>query len=181
MSLKVHSIKSAPDLSKPILDAVGKNFGFVPNLMGVFASNPETLKSYLALSDALSKSGLSPLEQQIVAITVSRENNCEYCVAAHSAISAMSSLDQNVVNQLRSGGNLADKKLEALRAFTQKITAARGWIDSAGIEAFRSAGYDDSHVLAVVLGIAMKTLSNYTNHIAQTPLDEKFAPFKWSK
>jgi len=181
MGINVKTIETAPTESKPVLEAVKSKFGFVPNLMGLFATNAEALKSYLSLGETFGNSGLNNVEQQIVAITVSRENNCEYCVAAHSAISAMSSIDRKLIDQLRSGERLSDPKLEALRNFTQKVTASKAQLDETDVQNFKGAGYRDEHVLAVLIGVAMKTLSNYANHIGKTPLDDAFAPFAWKK
>lgn len=170
---------TAPAAAKPVLEQINKGMGFVPNLFATFAHNPEALKSYLALSDSFGKAGFTALEQQVVQMTVSRENQCTYCIAAHSAISAMSKLDEVVIGQLRTGETLADSKLEALRSFTKRVVASRGWPDESDVKTFIGAGYTQSHILGVVLGVAMKTLSNYTNHIAQTPLDDVFKNFQW--
>ncbi|PIS11085.1 MAG: carboxymuconolactone decarboxylase [Bdellovibrio sp. CG10_big_fil_rev_8_21_14_0_10_47_8] len=175
------SIESAPDSAKPILEEVQKKYGMVPNLMGNFAHNPDALKAYLALGDSFAASGLSALEQQIVALTVSRENNCAYCMAAHSAISAMSKLDEKIIQQLRAGESLSDSRLEALRAFTKRIVAARGWVDDSDVKQFLGAGYAKEQLLAVIVGVTMKTLSNYVNHISKTEVDEAFKPFVWSR
>lgn len=175
------TIQTAPEGSKQVLEQVSKGMGFVPNLFATFAHNPEALKSYLALSDSFAKAGFSPLEQQVILLTVSRENKCAYCVAAHSAISAMSKLDEGVISQLKSGVSLNDQKLEALREFTKRVVSSKGWPDESDIKKFVSAGFNQSHILGVILGVTMKTLSNYTNHIAQTPLDEAFKPFQWEK
>lgn len=173
--------QAAPEGAKPVLEQIAKGMGFVPNLFATFAHNPEALKSYLALSDSFGKAGFTPLEQQVVLMTVSRENQCTYCIAAHSAISAMSKLDEVVIGQLRNGETLNDPKLETLRAFTKRVVASRGWPDESDVKSFINAGFNQSHILGVVLGVAMKTLSNYTNHIAQTPLDDAFKNFKWEK
>lgn len=175
------TIQTAPEGSKQVLEQVSKGMGFVPNLFATFAHNPEALKSYLALSDSFGKAGFSPLEQQVILLTVSRENKCAYCVAAHSAISAMSKLDEGVISQLRSGVSLNDQKLEALREFTKRVVSSKGWPDESDFKKFVSAGFNQGHILGVILGVTMKTLSNYTNHIAQTPLDEAFKPFQWEK
>ena len=175
------SIQSSPEGSRPVLEAASKSMGFVPNLFGTFAHNPEALKSYLALKDSFGNAGFTPLEQQVVLLTISRENMCSYCVAAHSALSAMAKLDEGVIAHLRSGEALKDQKLEALRTFTKRLVSSKGWPDESDINAFLSAGFNQSHILGVVLGVAMKTLSNYTNHIAQTPLDDAFKNFQWEK
>lgn len=179
--LKPLTINNAPEESKSILESVNKGMGFVPNLFATFAHNPEALKSYLSLSESFAKAGFSPLEQQVVLLTVSRENKCAYCMAAHSAISTMSKLDEAVITQLRNGDVLNDQKLEALRTFTKRIVSSKGWLDSSDVQAFMSTGYQRKHILGVILGVTLKTLSNYTNHIAITPLDEAFKNFHWEK
>lgn len=171
----------APDGAKPYLEAVHKKFGMIPNLMGNFAHNPEALKAYLSLSEHFGSSGLNELEQQVVALTVSRENGCGYCMAAHSAISAMSKLDERVIQQVRAGETLVDKKLEALKNITKRIVASRGWLDDSDIAQFLSVGYTKENLLAVIIGVSMKTLSNYVNHIAKTETDEPFKSFSWSR
>lgn len=173
--------ETASTEAKPVLEQVEKDLGFVPNLFGVFANNPEVLKSYLHLSKSFESAGFSPTEQQIVLITISRENSCDYCVAAHTAISAMSKLDEQIISKLRKGQALEDKKLEALRSFTKRVVSAKGWIDPSDLSAFLTAGYTSSHALAVILGLSMKTLSNYVNHIAGTELDEAFNEFRWTR
>lgn len=147
--------------------------------MGNFAHNPEALKAYLGLGDIFEASGLTLLEQQVVSLTVSRENNCAYCMAAHSAISAMGKLDANIIQQLRAGEKLSDKKLEALRTFTKRIVSAKGLVDSSDTAYFFAAGYSKEHVLAVLIGVSLKTLANFTNHITETDVDDAFKPFVW--
>lgn len=173
------SIQTAPGESKQVLEQVSKGMGFVPNLFSTFAHNPEALKSYLALNESFAKSGFTPLEQQVVLLSVSRENKCSYCMAAHSAISAMSKLDEAVISDLRKGVSLKDQKLETLREFTKRVVSSKGWPDESDTRKFLAAGFNEGHLLGVILGVTMKTLSNYTNHIAQTPLDEAFKPFQW--
>lgn len=85
------------------------------------------------------------------------------------------------IEALRNGTPLADIKLQALRHFTQQMVKARGWVEDSEIEAFLTAGYSKQQVLEVILGIAIKVMHNYTNHIAKTPLDKQFEPNIWSR
>jgi len=170
--------EAAPETSRPLLDAVESKFGFTPNLMKVLAHNPAALKSYLSLSEAFGQCGLTDLEQQVVALSVSIENKCDYCVSAHSAISAMSKLDPEVIQAVRTQSPIKGEKLEALRIFTQKMVSTRGWIKPSDEADFLAKGYTTSHILSVILGISMKTLSNYVNHITQTEIDEPFKKFQ---
>jgi uncharacterized peroxidase-related enzyme len=175
----VHTIESAPAASKDTLAAVQRRFGFIPNLMGELAEVPAALKAYTMLSELLAQTSLSPIEQQIVLAAVSIANCCEYCVAAHSAGLKSSGLAQDQLDALRRGRPLSDPKLEALRAFTSAIVERRGWIKQSELQRFLDAGYRREQLFEVVVGVAMKTLSNYTNHIAGTPLDPQLQPFAW--
>ncbi|HXG31900.1 MAG TPA: carboxymuconolactone decarboxylase family protein [Bryobacteraceae bacterium] len=154
-------------------------FGFVPNLIGVLAESPAALKGYLALADAFAASSLSPVEQQVVLLTTSLENRCTYCVAAHSMLYRHSGGDEASLRALRDGEPLADPRLEAVRSFTRRVVENRGWVDEETVRAFLDAGFTRAQVLEVILGITQKTLSNYTNHVAETPVDNAFANFAW--
>lgn len=179
MTLKVHTIDSAPEKSAPILEEVKSKFGFVPNLMGVFAESPEALQGYLALSSLIDNTDLTPTERQIILLSTSRANECEYCIAAHTTISSMQKVPDDVVQAIRNNKPISDPKLEALRSFTEKVVTERGSVTEEDKRAFIEAGFTKRNILDVILGVSMKTLSNYTNHIAETPLDAPFEPAKW--
>ena len=181
MTYPVHTTETAPDTAKPTLAAAEKGFGFVPNLLGVMANAPALVSAYTTLSGIFDSASLNRAERQVVLLTTSYENDCAYCMAAHSAIAGMQSVPQEVIEGLRAGQSLADAKLEALRVFTRAVVVSRGWVSEAEKAAFFAAGYGEQQVLEVVLGVGLKTLSNYTNHIAETPLDAAFAPLTWSK
>ena len=175
----VHTTESAPTPSKDILASVQKKFGFIPNLMGELAEVPAALKAYTMLSELLGQTSLSPIEQQIVLAAVSIANGCEYCVAAHSAGLKSAGLAPDQLDALRGGHPLTDLKLEALRAFASAIVERRGWIKQSDLQHFLDAGYRREQLFEVLVGVAMKTISNYANHIAGTPLDPPLQPFAW--
>jgi uncharacterized peroxidase-related enzyme len=177
---KVHDAQSASCGARETLEQVRKKYGFVPNLHGVLAESPTALEAYVSVSGTLEKSSLSPVERQVVLLSVSFENRCHYCVAAHSAVAKMAGADDEVLGALRNGGTLADSRLEALRNFTRKVVEKRGWVSDEETDAFFKAGFTKAQLLEVITGVALKTLSNYTNHIAHTPLDEPFQPLSWS-
>ena len=129
------------------------------------------------------KSAFTPQEQQVIFIAVSAENGCEYCVAAHSFLSRnMTKVPADIIKALRNGQPLADPKLNALAAYARTVVRKRGWVnDSTELKNFFNAGYTPQHALDVILGVAMKTLSNYANHLTGTPLDNAFAAEIWKK
>lgn len=175
----LHSVESSPAASMEAMEAVGKKFGFVPNLIRELAAAPAAVKAYVTLSGLFDETSLTPVERQIVLATASAENGCAYCVAAHTAGLKMAGLADDQIEAIREQRRLADRKLEALRTLTTAVVDTRGWIDDADLDAFLQAGYTREQVLEVLVGVAMKTLSNYANHIAQTPLDKQLEAFAW--
>lgn len=180
-NFKLHSIESAPAASIPILSAAQKGLGFIPNLYAHLAESPSALQAYKELGGLLEKSGLTGEEQQVVLLAVSVENGCEYCVAAHSFLARnMVKVPNDIIAALRDRKPLPNAKLNTLAAFTTAVVRQRGWVaDSPAINDFFAAGYTTQHALDVVLGVSMKTLSNYVNHIAHTPLDGAFEKEAW--
>ncbi|MEP3276645.1 MAG: carboxymuconolactone decarboxylase family protein [Stappiaceae bacterium] len=175
-----YTISSAPDASKPLLQGAQDAYKFVPNLLATMAEAPAMLEGYMTLAGVFDKSDLSETERQIILMTNNRLNGCEYCMAAHTSLSQMAGVDSSVINSLRTNTPIADSKLEALRQFAIVINEKRGWPSDADVEAFLSAGYAKQTVLEVILGTALKVMSNYTNHIAETTVDAAFAPNAWT-
>lgn len=181
MSYPVHTIETAPEPARETLNAARKAYGFVPNLLAVMAEAPALVKGYTTLSRIFEEASFSPAERQVVLLTASFENACTYCVAAHSVIAGMQKVPDDVIQAIRGNRPIPDARLEALRRYTAAVVAKRGWADAADTAAFEAVGYTRQQALEVVLGIGLKTLSNYMNHVAQTPLDAPFAKAEWSK
>lgn len=176
----IHTPESAPEGSKAILEAAKKGLGFVPNLYGVLAESPAALKAYTSFTEVLQGTAFSADERNLIWLTVARTNECGYCVAAHSAISAMGKVPDEQIQAIRNGLPLADAKLQALRHFTEVVVERRGWGSESDLEAFLAAGFSRRHIIEVVAFISHKTLSNYLNHLADTPLDQAFTPLAWT-
>jgi len=177
---KVHSPTTAPGRSAELLQQAESAFGFVPNLLGTFAEAPATLEAYMTLGKLFDQTSFSATERQVVLLAVSAWNECHYCVAAHSTIAGMQKVPRDVVDAIRDNRPIPDPRLEALRRFTTAVVERRGWAGDEAVAEFTAAGYTQQQVLEVILGVAMKTVSNYTNHITETPLDAAFAGEAWS-
>lgn len=176
----VHTKETAPEASRATLEATAKKYGFVPNLFGVLAESPAAVQAYAAINKALEQSALTPVEQQVVALTVSARNGCVYCVGAHSTVAKMVRMPEHILDELRDQRLLSDTKLNALRTLVLSIMDHQGWVPGVDLERFTAAGYTRQHVLDVITLFALKTLSNYANHIAHTPLDPQFASQVWN-
>lgn len=170
----------APE-AKPFFDGAEDALGFVPNLFRVMADSPPLLEAYTTLNGLLEKTALEPGEVQTVLLATSVENGCDYCVAAHTAVGKQAGLDDETVTAIRDGRPVADEKIEAVRSLVTDLVRERGWLDEERIERFLAAGFERRHVLDVVVGVGMKTLSNYTNHLAGTPLDEPLEAHAWER
>ncbi|MGB7444583.1 MAG: carboxymuconolactone decarboxylase family protein, partial [Coleofasciculaceae cyanobacterium] len=168
MELTIYTQETAPENSKEALAQAKETFGFIPNLEGICAESPVFLRGCMSLWELFSQSSLSTLEQQVVHLTTSYENECHYCMAAHTGLAKKVGLSTDNIEALRNGTLLQESKLEALHQFTQSMVNKRGWVEEGEVEAFLAAGYSKQQVLEVILGIALKTMHNYTNHLAQT-------------
>lgn len=180
-TLKVHTLETAPQGSKASLEQSVEAFGMLPNLHGVLAESPNTLEAYKDLHNAFQNSSFNNDEMTVVWQTLNVEHGCHYCVPAHTAIAHMMKVDPSISEALRNQEPLADAKLQVLHETTLSIVRNRGRISEAELDAFYAAGYTQQQTLEIVLGLAQKTISNYINHIADTPVDEAFQPFAWSK
>lgn len=171
---------SAQGKQKEVLDLALKQVGFIPNMYATMANAPAMLSTYLHGYDLFRKeSGLSPAEQEVVFLSISQFNGCTYCTAAHSMIAdKLSKVPEDVLQAIRSSQPIPDAKLSALAAMAVEMVAKHGQPDPAKVKEFLDAGYQERDLLYIVLAAAVKTLSNYSNQMFGTQLDERFSAYK---
>ena len=174
--------ETAEGRAAEVLEKAVKQVGFVPNMYVNMVNSPGLLETYLDGYALFRKeSGFSTQEQEVIFLAISRVNVWDYCVAAHSFIAdAKSGLAAEVTDAIRDGRPIPDRKLAALAGFTGIMVHKRGLPSKADVQAFIDAGYTERHVLEVILAIAVKTISNYSNHIFHTEIDEVFADRAWA-
>ncbi|GAA3650689.1 carboxymuconolactone decarboxylase family protein [Flavivirga jejuensis] len=180
-TLKVHNIETAPESSKTLLENSQKAYGMIPGLHGVLAGAPNTLNAYQTLHELFVNSSFNEEELTVVWQTINVEHACHYCVPAHTGIAKMMKVDDAITEALRNETPLENAKLETLRTMTLTIVRNRGHVTPEDLEAFYTAGYGEQQLLEIILGLSQKVISNYTNHIANTPIDTPFQPFAWKK
>mgnify|MGYP000279348689 CR=1 FL=1 len=171
----IHTHKTAKNKSIPALKKAEQLFGFVPNLIAVLAESPASVDAYLKLNSLFEQTSFSSVERQVIMLTISRYADCQYCLAAHSTISKMLKVSDERVNAIIYGHPITDPKLEALRIFTHLIVEKQGRLANWDLTNFYQAGYNKQQVLEVILGVGFMTLSNYVNHINDTPVDMVFS------
>lgn len=152
------------------LDTVKAKLGKVPNLIATLAQAPVALNAYLSLSEGVSKGRLTAKQRESLALAIGQANSCQYCLSAHSLIAKGVGLDNETVQAARKA-EAADAVTDSLLKLAAKIVQQRGILADAEIAEAHAAGVDDGLILEVIAHVALNTLTNYTNHIAQTEID----------
>lgn len=183
LSLAAQPLETALPEAKAILEKAKAQIGFIPNMYAGMVNSPALLEAYLDGYGRFRKAtGFSALEQEVIFLTISCVNGCEYCVAAHSFIAdRKSGVPTEVTDAIRAGGQVEDARLGALVRFTRILVESRGRPTSAEAAAFLAVGYTEQNILEIILAISVKTISNYANHILHTQLDPMFAGRGWSQ
>lgn len=165
------TVDAAPAASQPLLEAVRKQLGVVPNLFRLVGRNPSALEGYLGLFTALGKGTLPLATRQRIALVVAQVNGCDYCLSAHAYLARnLAKLDDAEIAANRAGAS-SDPKAEAAVRFAATVVRERGHVGDADLAAVKSAGYDDAQIIEIVLHVALNTWTNYINLVAQTDID----------
>ncbi|XAH25772.1 carboxymuconolactone decarboxylase family protein [Xylophilus sp. GW821-FHT01B05] len=176
--LTLHTEATAPEASRAFVQRAQANNGFLPNLIGVLASSPQALETYLTVAQINARGELPLPEREVVQITAARIHGCDFCVAGHTAVALkQGKLSTASVAALQHGQPTGDARLDAVREFAEAVIARRGAVDDAALVAFRLAGFSEQQALEVVLGISLATLCNFANSLAQSPVNPQLQPY----
>ncbi len=181
LTLPAQTIDTTQGVGRSLLENAKAQMGAIPNMYAVMVNSPGLLETYLlGYKRFREDGGFAPVEQEVVLLTISRFNACTYCMAAHSKIAdKMSKMPAQVLAALRSGKPIPDPQLAALSSFTEVMLAQRGNPWEEQLSEFKAAGYGERQVLQIILAIAVKTLSNYSNHLFHTNVDGRFQAYAW--
>lgn len=171
---KTHTINSAPEKAKPLLEKIQKQYEFLPNFLGKLANAPTVLEAYLSLQQFFEQTRFTPIERQVILLQVSVYNQCHYCVPVHTVLAEASKMPKSEIEAIIHQSPLHDSKLQVLSSFVIEILTTGGRPSQSMLQQFLQEGYDENQVLDLLLGIAMKTISNYANHLMQTEVDPQF-------
>ncbi|MFC7298699.1 MULTISPECIES: carboxymuconolactone decarboxylase family protein [Oxalobacteraceae] len=165
------TVIDSPAKSQPLLEAVNKQLGVVPNLFRLVGSNPAALEGYLNLSGALNKGALPAPTRERIALAIAEFNACDYCLSAHTYLAKnLAKLSDAEITANRSGSS-SDPKAEAAVAFALKVATDRGHVNDSDIQTVKAAGYDDAQVIEIIAHVALNVLTNYINSVAHTEID----------
>ncbi|HEX5337552.1 MAG TPA: carboxymuconolactone decarboxylase family protein [Gallionella sp.] len=165
VSFTFHTPENTSGKTQELLAGIRKGYGFVPNLFGYMAEAPTTVEAYLALNELVSRTSLTPAQQQVALLAVSVANDCDFCTVAHRAMGKMKGASQQTLKAVSSHSAIDDPKDRALAEFAQSVTEKRGRPSDTEVQAFLNAGFTKQQILEVILIVSIKTLSNYINHL----------------
>ncbi len=152
------------------LNQVKASLGMVPNLFATLAHSSAALDGYLSLSKVLSHGRLTARQREILALTVAQENECRYCLSAHTALAKAAGVSETELLKAR-GGDGDDPFERALTSFAKAVVRQRGHVSDEDIERARKAGIDDGLMMEVVAHVVVNTFTNYVNEVADTEID----------
>lgn len=181
MNFQLYNIENAPKESQPLLNNSMKTFGMIPNLHAVLAESSQTLEAYQRLHQLFQNTSFNEEEITVVWQTINVEHKCHYCVPAHTGIANMMKVNTAITNALRNRTTLPNTRLQVLHQTTLALVRNRGHIDKKGKQTFFAEGYEARHLIEIILGISQKVISNYVNHLAETPVDQPFQQHVWQE
>lgn len=167
--INVPTRDSVSPANQNLFDALQAKLGFVPNLYATLAHSENALGTYLTLQSA--KSSINAKSREVINLVVSQVNECEYCLAAHTALGKMNGFTDEQILTIRTGTAPFDAKLDALAKLTRSITINRGKPDQALVEAFFAAGYTTENLVDVIVTIGDKIITNYLHGATKVPVD----------
>jgi uncharacterized peroxidase-related enzyme len=176
----IHTIESAPAPSRAFLEGLQKEIGFVPNLAASMAESPSLIEGFTTVRSILGRSTFTPLEREVISLAVSFENDCTYCMAAHSTFATMCGASEELLEAMRAGDAPRDRRLGALATYTRHLLTNRGHLTEDAGCALLDAGFTRAQLLDTILVIAFTTIANYAHNVTKCELDSKFEPQRWS-
>ena len=181
MKFDLHTPETAPEKSKAMLTDALESWGMIPNLHAVMAESPALLEGYRNLHELFQTTSFNADELTVVWQTINVEHNCHYCVPGHTAIAKMMNVSDDIIEALRNETTIPDEKLQTLHVTTLALVRNRGHLTEQELADFFDAGYEKQQLLEIILGISQKVMSNYVNHLADTPVDAAFQAHLWKK
>ncbi|MFJ9761799.1 carboxymuconolactone decarboxylase family protein [Streptomyces sp. NPDC101149] len=168
--LNVPAPEDVPAGAQSILDNIGAQLGFVPNMFKTLASNPTVLEAVTTLQGTMSRV-LDAKTRHTIALAVSQANGCAYCLAIHTYVSSeVSGMSSDDIELARAGSSV-DPKRAAVARFVQQVVESRGRVSDADLAAVRGAGYTDPQILAIVTVAVQALLTNFLNNVNQTDIE----------
>jgi alkylhydroperoxidase family enzyme len=179
LDYQIHSIETAPEKSKPLLELFIHAVGFVPNLARAIANSSMLADSLLGLFKNVHSSSFTEAEVQVLLLTNAVTNSSSWPVAFHTALGLEQGLDPADVQAIRERQLPKQKRYAALSGLAKKLIETRGQLTDDDVTAFLEAGFEKEQLLEVVAVVAASTITNYAGKITNPPLETSLREYAW--
>jgi uncharacterized peroxidase-related enzyme len=176
---QIHTIASAPEKSKPVLEQLQQAFGVIPNLAAAISNSPKLVTAFAAVFQQVHSSSLTEQEIQIVLLTDAVANSCAYAVAFHTALALKEGAGPEETEAIRARLVSKDRRFAALSTLAKTLIEKRGHLSEQELDAFIATGFTAEQILEVIAIVAASTITNYAGSIANPPLEDQFQQFTW--
>jgi AhpD family alkylhydroperoxidase len=178
-TFQVHTLDSAPEQSRPVLQQLQQTFGFIPNIAGAMAESPVLIGAFINLFQKVHSGTFSEAQIQTLLLTNAVTNACSWAVAFHTALALHEGLTPADVEAIRAGRAPADRQHAALSTLAKTAIEKRGHLDDQDVSVFLEAGFRRDQVLELLAVTAASTITNYVGSITQLPLEAQFQVHAW--
>ncbi len=175
----IHTMATAPEASRPSLQALQAAFGFIPNIAGTMATSPVLIGSLVGLFGKVHGGSFTEPQIQVLLLTNAVTNAAEWAVAFHSALALKEGLSPDDVNAIRSRGLPSEPGFAALSRVARTLIESRGKLHLSDRDAFLRAGFTPEHLLEAIAVSAASTITNYNANLTEPRLEPQFADHVW--
>jgi AhpD family alkylhydroperoxidase len=179
LTYPIHTIASAPEKSKPVLEQLQQAFGVIPNLAGAIANSPKLATAFLAVFQQVHSSSLTEQEIQIVLLTDAVANSCTYAVAFHTALALKEGVSSDETDAIRERRAPTNQRFAALSTLAKTLIEKRGHLSDQELDSFIIAAFTKELVLEVITVVAASTITNYAGNITNPTLEDQFKEYAW--
>jgi uncharacterized peroxidase-related enzyme len=164
------TIETAPEATRPMLEALHKSLGTIPALFATIGHSPHALDALLHAMQTLSRGALSAREIELVNLATSELNGCGYCVSAHGALAKRAGVDAESIDAAREARATSAREHAMLR-LVARVVRSGGAGSGTELARAREAGLTDAAIVEVLAHLALKTFTNAVALVAQTEID----------
>lgn len=176
----IHTIATAPEKSRPVLEVLKQSFGLIPNLAATMAESPVLLSGFIGAFQNFHGGSFSQAQRQVLLLGNAVANRCAWAVAFHSTLALKEGVTAGDVQAIREQRLPQQPELAALTTLTRALLEKRGHLSDHDLSSFERAGFGPDQVLEVIAGLAVSTMANYAGNITQPAVEAPFAAQRWS-
>jgi alkylhydroperoxidase family enzyme len=180
MDLPILTAETAPAESRPILEGIAADLGFVPNLAATVAASPTLLRAFDGLRRAVADESFDPRVRETAGVAVGVAVDNAYGVAFHSTVLDRLGVGDDDVEAMRRGSEPAGTTLAAVYAFARSVVLDRGAVEPRIVERALAAGLTPPDLLQVLAECVFASLVGLVDNLAgRVELDEPLRARAW--